>query len=265
MAGVLAQSNPDIVAFQEIEGVQTLAEIAATLKAEHGLSYRYAFIQGSDSFTEQDVGMLVRGGLQSYRRHEQSKRMFDSQQFYNVSKHLVGEFRWDNVTSPLTVMTVHLRATAEAEEIRIKQSKLARHWLESHIVAGEDVILLGDLNTERPVKAAGEAADVGGDVAVIVGSDGQVPLVDLISRLADTSESTHLILEKQFDRIFVSESLLVDGAGEDWCFSKIEVLSDAVVRGQRDGQEHWSRRLTLPVEEFDLSDHYPVMATFELR
>ncbi|MEO8271546.1 MAG: endonuclease, partial [Aureliella sp.] len=74
-----------------------------------------------------------------------------------------------------------------------------------------------------------------------------------------------LILERQFDRIMVSESMLVDGEGNDWCFEKIEVLRDAIVRGRPDGPAHWSQRLALGVAEFDLSDHYPVMATFELR
>lgn len=266
VAAVLAEHKPQIVALQEIEGLQTLIEIIARLKSEYGLSYRYAFIQGSDSFTEQDVGLLVRGGLASYRRHEQSWRMFESQQFYNLSKHLVAEFRWEDVASPLTVMTLHLRATAEAEDIRIKQARLARHWLERQLSAGEDVILLGDLNTEHPVAGEpGHATSVGGDVAAIVGRADQPQLVDLLAHLADTAQSTHLVLEKQFDRIFVSQSLLVDGEGEDWCFAKIEVLPEAVVRGRRDGQEHWSQRRTLPVEGFDLSDHYPVIATFELR
>ncbi len=265
VVAVIAENKPEIVALQEVEGVQTLSEIVAFLRSEHNLPYRYAFIQGRDSFTEQDVGLLVRGGLVGYSRREQSERMFASQQFYNLSKHLVAEFRWDNVVSPLTVMTVHLRATADAEEIRIKQSRLARRWLEPELQAGEDVILLGDLNTEQPVSNSDQEASVSGDIAAIVGSQSQLRMVDLLTRLPDATEATHLVLEKQFDRIMVSESMMVDGEGADWCFAKIEVLRDKIVRGQPDGPAHWSQRLTLGVDEFDLSDHYPVMATFELR
>ncbi len=259
VADVLAKHRPDIVALQEIEGQQTLAEIASELRSKHELSYRYAFIQGTDTFTEQDVGILARGGTASFRRHEQSKSMFDSREYYNLSKHLVCEFRWANVASPLTVMTVHLRATAEAEETRAKQAKLARHWLEPQLVAGEDVMLLGDLNSEH---AAGTLA---GDIAAIVGKNGQPQMVDLLTKLSEPKQATHVVLDKQFDRILVSESLMVDGPGKDWSFEKIEILSDAGIRGQRDGEEHWHNRLTMPGEELDLSDHLPVVATFKLK
>ncbi len=270
VAGVLAKYQPEIVALQEIESDQTLAEIAAQLKSTHHLSYRFAFIQGSDRFTEQDVGLLVRGGLTSYRRQEQSKAMFASGQYYNLSKHLIGEFQWSNVVSPLTVMTVHLRATAEAEELRIKQARLARLWLEPLLQSGQDVIVLGDFNSEQ-IAAAGVASEGAAgegatpDMAQLTGGSGQSRMVDLVSRLADPHQATHLILNKQFDRILVSESLLVDDAGEDWCFKQIEVLSQEVLRGTQDGPEHWSRRLTMPLAELDVSDHYPVMATFELK
>ncbi len=275
VAELLAEVRPEIVALQEIEGYETLAEITAQLKSAHQLSYRFAFIQGSDRFTEQDVGLLVRGGLTSFRRHEQSKAMFNSEQFYNLSKHLVGEFQWANIASPLTVMNVHLRATSEAEELRIKQARLARHWLDPLIQSGQDVIVLGDFNTEHNISAKMDAANLAidgttapetaADLAPLIGSNAQPRLIDLLSRLADPGQSTHLILNKQFDRILVSESMLVDDPGVDWCFQQIEVFSREVVHGAQDGPEHWSRRLTLPLSELDVSDHFPVMATFELK
>lgn len=262
---VIASAQPEIVALQEIEGKQTLADIAAELKSKHQLSYRYAFIEGSDSFTEQDVGLLVRGSLVSYRRHEQSKAMFDSEQFYNLSKHLVAEFRWDELDSPLTVMTVHLRATPEAEELRMRQAKLARYWLTPQLQAGEDVILLGDFNSEHSALERQSPQAPVGDVAAIVGSDANVRMVDLLSHLPNRQQSTHLVLDKQFDRIYASESLLVDGPGQDWVFESIEIMADSVVRGKRDGQDHWSERLTMPIAELDLSDHLPVVAIFRQK
>jgi endonuclease/exonuclease/phosphatase family metal-dependent hydrolase len=255
----IAEKQPEIVALQEIEGKQTLAEICSRLRSEHQLSYRYAFIEGSDSFTEQDVGLLMRGGLASYRRHEQSKTMFDSQDFYNLSKHLVGEFKWSNVDSPLSLMVLHLRATEAAEDLRVRQARLARHWLEPALAANEDVLLLGDLNSEHP------AGRLEGDIAAIVGSGDQPKMVDLLSKLPDVQAATHLVLDKQFDRILASPSLMVDGPGLDWCFEKIEILPELVIRGQRDGEEHWHDRLTMPLEELDISDHFPVMATFRLQ
>ena len=149
VAAAIAESEAHIVALHEIEGRQTLSAIRNLLKDKHGVSYRYAFIEGTDTFTEQDVGLLFRNGLISYRRQEQSKVMYDSRDYYNLSKHLIGEFRWDGVARPLTVLNVHLRATADAEDKRVKQAKLARKFLEEQIRAGEDVIILGDFNPEH--------------------------------------------------------------------------------------------------------------------
>jgi len=259
VATAIAAIDPDIIALQEIEGDQTLIAIAAELRQKHNKSYRHAFIAGSDRFTEQDVGLLFRNGLTQYRRHEQNREMFDSNNFYNLSKHLVGEFSWKSIDSPLTLMTVHMRATVEAEEFRIKQARLARHWLEPQLARGEDVILLGDLNSEHP---AGESA---GDMAELVGSAKPPAMVDLLKFAPDSQRTTHLILPRAFDRMVVSQSLMDDGPGSDWVFKQIEVRKDLSIRGKLDGQEHWDNRLTMSLDELDASDHAPLVATFELK
>ena len=185
VATAIATINPDIIALQEIEGDQTLIAVAAELRQKHNKSYRHAFITGSDRFTEQDVGILFRSGLTQYRRHEQNREMFESNNFYNLSKHLVGEFSWKSVASPLTLMNVHMRATAEAEEFRIKQARLARYWLEPQLARGEDVILLGDLNSEHPV---GEST---GDMAELVGNAKTPAMVDLLKFAPESQRTTH--------------------------------------------------------------------------
>lgn len=265
VANAISKCGASIVALQEIEGDQTLADIAAALRASHNVSYRYVFIQGSDRFTEQDVGLLYRSGLVEYRRHEQSREMFESERYYNLSKHLVGVFQWKNVASPLTVMTAHFRATEEAEALRVRQARLARFWLAPHLDKGGDVILLGDLNTERWV------GDESFEMAVLTRGDGtdskDTPLVDLLKHAAPESRRTHLILDDQFDRILASPSMTVDDpANQDWVFEKIVTRPDLVIRGAgADGKAHWDQRLTMPTLELDVSDHYPVVATFLLR
>jgi endonuclease/exonuclease/phosphatase family metal-dependent hydrolase len=265
VAQVIATCKPDIVALQEIEGKQSLIALAEQLKTTHQLTYRYAFIEGNDTFTEQDVGVLQRSGLVAFRRHEQSKAMFDSQQYYNVSKHLVCQFRWRDVESPLTVINVHLRATPEAEPLRERQSRLLRQWMSPELNAGQDVIMLGDFNSEYVASGESPASDARGEVAVILGQADSPPMIDLLSQLSDPQQPTHLILKKQFDRIFVSPSLMVDGPGEDWKFDTLQIITEGVVRGERDGPEHWQKRLSsasADLEQTDVSDHLPIMATF---
>ncbi len=187
VAKAIASCDATIVALQEIEGNQTLNDIAKELRDKHGQNFRTAFIQGSDTFTEQDVGILQRSGLMNYRRHEQSKAMFDSKQYYNLSKHLVAEFRWADVSSPLTIINMHLRATAESETERTKQGRLARRWLERQLDAGEDVIFLGDINSEHPV------GDIAGEMKyLIAGGDSPNPpqCIDLLSRAPEQARTT---------------------------------------------------------------------------
>ncbi len=264
VAKAIAASDATIVALQEIEGSQTLTDIANELREKHRQVFRTAFIQGSDSFTEQDVGILQRSGLNNFRRYEQSKTMFDSKQYYNLSKHLVAEFRWSDVPAPLTIINMHLRATAESETERSKQGRLARWWLQPQLDAGQDVIFLGDINSEHPV---GELA---GEMKYFI--DGGEPAkpprcIDLLGSAPENARQTHLILPKQFDRIIVSPSLTVDDpATRDWVFASIAVRPDlAIVGSGKDGDAHWDGRLTMPTSELDVSDHAPVIATFELK
>ena len=263
VAKAIAACDATIVALQEIEGSQTLNDIANELRIKHKLVYRTAFIQGSDTFTEQDVGILQRSGLSNYRRYEQSKAMFDSKQYYNLSKHLVAEFRWADVASPLTIINMHLRATAESETERTKQGRLARWWLEPQLGAGQDVIFLGDVNSEHPV------GDLAGEMKYFVAGDSpNLPqCVDLLGKVPENARQTHLILPKQFDRIVVSPSLIADDpAARDWVFSGIAVRPDLVIVGAgKDGDAHWDGRLTMATSELDVSDHAPVVATFELK
>lgn len=255
----LAQVQPDIIALQEIEGRSTLQALIDRLRSKHHLSYREAFIEGRDSFTEQDVGLLYRAGLVSYRRQEQSRAMFDSQQYYNLSKHLIAEFRWGNVQRPLTLLNVHFRATAEAEDKRIRQARLARLWMESSLQAGQAVLVLGDLNCEYP------AGVLRAELDVLAAPASHQPLVDLLSVPPASAESTHLVLDKQFDRILASKTLLEDEPGADWVFEQIEVLPDLAVQGKRDGQPHWDGPAAFEPDELDFSDHAPVVATFILK
>ncbi|MEM7475858.1 MAG: endonuclease/exonuclease/phosphatase family protein [Planctomycetota bacterium] len=258
VAQVIGGAKPHIVALQEIEGVQTLEAIRLELQKSYGLSYRHAFIQGSDSYLEQDVGILQRNGLVSYRRQEQSKTMYESGEYYNVSKHLIAEFRWSNVKRPLTLMTVHYRARAEQEDLRVKQANLSRVWMETPLQGGHDVIVLGDFNSDHPV------GTLKGDIAALAGAKTNYPMYDLLSQLPNPRAPTHLILNKQFDRIMASQSMIQNEAGLDWSFAGIEILDQAVIRGRKDGDEHWDR-FKMSVQEIDLSDHHPVVATFRLQ
>ncbi|MEI8211397.1 MAG: endonuclease/exonuclease/phosphatase family protein [Planctomycetota bacterium] len=263
-AAAIAKFEPTILAVQEIEDRTVMQALTKVLKERHDLSYRVAFIEGFDSGTEQDVAVLFRSGLVELSRREQNSSMFGSNEFYNLSKHLIARFEWQDGDRliPMSLLVLHLRATADAAELRTKQAKLAHLWMSRAIANGENVLILGDLNVEE---AAGQIQPDGDGMYRLLGLDSEDPkddLIDLLERVPAEARRTHLILDKQFDRILASPPL-VDGTG-GYALSKIEVLSQFNIRGTGPDADHWDTRFTKPFDERDLSDHHPVMATFEL-
>ena len=267
VAEAIAKFRPTILAVQEIENRRVLMDLCQILEKKHSLPYRVAFIEGFDRATEQDVGILYLSGLVEYSRREQTKSQFDSKQYYNITKHLFGQFEWEvnGRTEKLTILNVHFRAKAEEAATRLKQSKLARLWMQDRIRAGENVIFIGDTNFEE---LAGQGT-AGGELQELTGKgtpDTNDDLVDVLERVPENARRTHMILEKQFDRIMVSQSLLDDDAkGTDLVLEKVEVLPQHNIRGSGPDMDHWDTRYTKPFPERDISDHYPVMATFRFR
>ncbi len=266
-AAAIAKFQPTILAVQEIEDRSVMQALTKALKENHNLQYRVAFIDGFDSGTEQDVAILYQSGLVEYSRREQTQEMFDSKEFYNLSKHLFARFEWqiNGRTESLVVLVVHLRATADAADLRRKQCKLAHAWMKAGIEAGENRIILGDFNVEE---LAGEATEDGDGMFDILGKRTATEaddLFDLLEQLPPEKRKTHLILDKQFDRILVSKPMLATAPGPGIKFQTMEVLSQYNIRGNEVDLDHWDSRYTKDRSERDISDHHPVMATFDFR
>jgi endonuclease/exonuclease/phosphatase family metal-dependent hydrolase len=266
VADAIAQMKPTILALQEVESSRTVYYLTKSLKDRHGLDYRIAFIEGFDFGTEQDVAVIFQSGLVEYSRREQSQEMWASSDYYNLPKHLFARFEWgagDDKES-LLLLNVHLRAMPEAAAIRERQARLAKAWLAESLAKGENVMLLGDVNTNDLFGESTPASDVG----ILYGSGTETKaddLFDLHARLKSDQRTTHLI-GKQFDRILVSQSLLDDGAGKrDLVFKSMANRKDLCVRGEKADEDHWNIYWKIPQAERDLSDHYPLIAEFEFR
>ena len=65
----------------------------------------------------------------------------------------------------------------------------------------------------------------------------------------------------------VSKSLLQDDPSRpDLVFESIEVLPELAIQGEADvPEEHWEQYWKLPADQRDLSDHFPVQATFQVQ
>lgn len=265
VAEVIAEVKPTILALQEVENRRVLRELTQQLKSQYQLQYRIAFVEGWDTYTEQDVAILYQSGLVQYSRHEQSRDMYESKEFYNVSKHLVTHFRWQtgDQTEELTLVNVHFRASEKGALLRQRQAKLIRYWIAPHLLRGSNVIVLGDLNSEENC----QQPDANGEVGLICGRSQQtVPqLTDLHRHLLPARRATHMI-GKQFDRILVSPSLQHDDDQKrDLVFDSIRSGKDLVVRGKKADTEHRDIYYKIPQQERDVSDHYPLIARFKTK
>lgn len=264
VARAIAAIEPDLLALQEVENRRSLVFLCSQLKKEHGLHYKFAYIEGDDFFTEQDVALLYSSGLRSFGKYEQSKEMHASKTYYNINKQIVGEFEWGppGDVERLTIFNAHFRAMDDAAPIRVRQARLVRHWFEDKLKRGENVIVLGDLNSsESAVEASPD-----GEIGILTGkptSDPADDLLDTLSQLADDPPATHLNGE-QYDRILLSPSLLADDpARTDLVFRRVAVRPEVVVRGQQRDEEHRDVYWKIPADERDVSDHYPLVAEFD--
>ena len=265
VAAAIAEIQPTIIALQEVESRRVAWYLTRRLQQAHGLKYRIAFVEGTDTFTEQDVAILFQSGLVSFGRREQSSEMFNSKQYYNLSKHLITRFEWGKgeEKESLLLLNVHLRARAEIAPLRQRQCRLIRHWTREAIVQGENVVVLGDINTETTFSATPPDTDMGilRGLATPKLTDN---LFDLHKYLPAKERASHLLPGKQFDRILVSQPLLENQDGKrDLVFQSMQRRKDLCVRGKQADEDHWNIYYQIPQAERDLSDHYPLVARFQ--
>ena len=266
----IAQVQPSLLAFQEVENRRVLWYLTRALTRNHMLEYDELGIESRDHFTEQDVGMLFRPPVEclSLIQGQLTKRMKSTNQFSDVTKHILGvyEFTSGDVTEEVIVMNVHLRSRPEGESIRRKQARLLQTWIAPYVREGKNVIVLGDFNTEVKGDVMRKESDIG-IAAGLETDDPSDDLVDLHLRIPSAERGTHLLEGRQFDRILCSRSLIEDDPSrKDLVFEKAEVLRKLTIQGQKDTEEeHWESYWKLPADQRDLSDHCPVMATFRMR
>ena len=271
VAESIQRVKPTVLAFQEVENRRVLWYLSRALDRNYKLDYHEICFQSRDNFTEQDVAFMFRKpiDLTDASQFFYTQRLRKSKQYFDLTKHILGTFEFptgDGNFETVVVMNIHWRSRPEGEPVRLRQARLTHLWIREWIQQGKNVILLGDTNSEEKGDTTRQVSDLG----IACGLETPSPeddLVDLHLRMSVDQRRTHLLPDKQFDRIMVSRSLIDDTPNKpDLVFSKIQVMPELSIRGNRDTQEeHWEQYWSLPQNERDLSDHYPVMATFEVR
>jgi endonuclease/exonuclease/phosphatase family metal-dependent hydrolase len=265
-ADAIAKMNPTILCLQEVESRATVSKLVKRLKEEHKIEYKIAFVEGTDFFTEQDVCVLSQSGLVEFSRKEQTKEMYKSKEYYDLTKHVFCYFEWGKGEDRLrlTLLNIHQRAQPEQTPVRIRQAKLAHYYLAEKIKAGENVVLIGDTNTEFPFDETAPDNDIG----VLRGlntPETDDDLFDCHELLSPEDRPTHII-HKSFDRIFISEPMRHAAAGKKSLVLKsIANRKDLNTRGKEQDQDHWNIYYQIPQDERDISDHFPIIAEFEVK
>lgn len=266
VAKAIAEVKPTILCLQEVENRRVLFYLTKKLRDEHKLNYKIAYIEGEDYFTEQDTAILWQSGLVEFSRREQTQEDRARKEFYGVPKHIFGRFTWGGGENKdgFTLLNVHMRAQPEGTSIRERQARLMRRWLEAEFARGEQVVVIGDVNSNESFEETTPAGDVG----ILRGlntADMKDDLIDLHQFLEPERRFSHIIA-KSFDRILVSPALVADEPGRtDLVFKKATVPKELVIRGKEQDKDHLGIFWTIPQEERDLSDHWPVVAEFEWK
>lgn len=272
VAKVISEIKPDILALQEVENRRVLFYLSQKLKKDYGLNYHIAYVEGEDFFTEQDVAIMALSGLKAFGRKERTLEQMEAgkpakdKHFYPINKHIVADFAWGTGADQekLTIINLHTRARTNGAEIRKRQARLTREWMKEHIASGQNFIILGDLNSDE--LAADTTKE--GDMGIFLGLDTPSPeddLFDTLLKLSGEAKASHLN-NMQYDRILCTNALMKDDASRsDLVFKSSIVRRDLVVRGKEQDKDHMDIFWQIPSDERDVSDHYPLVAEFEVK
>jgi hypothetical protein len=266
VAKVISEIKPDILALQEVENRRVLFYLNQKLKSDYHLNYRIAYVEGEDFFTEQDVAIMALSGLTGYGRKERTKEQWNDKKFYPLNKHMVADFEWGAGAEKekLTLINLHTRAMSNGAEIRKRQARLTREWMQEHITPQQNFIILGDLNSDELAAATTK----GGDMGVFLGLDTPSTtddLFDTLLKLSGDVNASHLN-HMQYDRILCTDALMKDDPSRsDLVFKSSVIRRDLVIRGKEQDKDHMDIFWQIPQEERDISDHYPLVAEFEVK
>jgi endonuclease/exonuclease/phosphatase family metal-dependent hydrolase len=266
-ADAIARLRPTILCLQEIENRKVMYDLNQRLKDRHQLVYEVGFVQGRDVSTEQDVAILCDPSLRPRFQRALEPREFDRRSEKAVSKQLMLEFEWSDPAGPrhVSVINVHLLAGGQVgqELERCGQARYIKRWIRQEHRLGHDVILLGDMNTCFVKEASEHPLEIllGRDTP----NDAQDDLIDLNEELKPEDRITFAGRKSELDHILVSPRLK---SGPGLAYDKIANRRDVVIRGQAPDfrlRQADKRFWKVEAAERDLSDHYPLFATFRVK
>ena len=244
---VVRSLDADLVVMTETENIEALQMLNDETLA--GMGYTAVLVDGRDSFTGQDVGLLTRLPVEASGRTDEMAPVGVSDQRYGVSKNLW--VRVDLDGTPTTIIGVHFLARPDDVERRPRreaQAEVIRQLVEAELAAGRQTIVMGDLNdfddrildrrSSRPIS----------DVLATVKRAGPGPDDDLVNVLGDVPQA------ERYTSLYDRNGNDVIEPGELSAIDHV-LLSPALYRRVVDVRYVHSH------DPRKVSDHFPIVVT----
>ncbi len=248
VGAVVRSLDADLVLIPETEDLATLQMLVDESLAD--LGYQAVLVDGRDTFTGQDVGLLSRLPVEAAGRVDERVPVGVTDALYGVSKNL-----WAHVTlpdgTPATVVGVHFLARpddVERRDRRQAQAEVVRQFVAAEVAAGRQVIALGDFNDfdDAVLDRAGSRPIT--DVLATVKRAGPGPDDDLVNVLGDVAPA------QRFTSFYDRNGDGQFDAGEFGAIDHV-LLSPALYRRVVDV------RFVHAHDPRAVSDHFPIVVT----
>ena len=244
---VIRMLDADVVVIPETENLRALELLIEESLPD--LGYRPTLVDGRDSFTGQDVGILSRIPIEDAGRTDERVPVGVSDQAYGVSKNVWARLTIDG--QPVTLVGVHFLARPDdldRRDRREAQAEVIRRLVARETLAGREVIALGDFNDfdDATLDRAGSRPITG--VLQIVKAAGPGEADDLVNVLKDVPPAqrfTSFYDRNRNDRFDPGEFSAIDHV----------LLSPGLYRRVRDV------RYVHAHDPREVSDHFPIVVT----
>ncbi|HYE57348.1 MAG TPA: endonuclease/exonuclease/phosphatase family protein [Rhodothermales bacterium] len=246
---VVRSLDADVVMLAEVENQGVLDQLINGPLA--GMGYRSYFVQGTDRFTGQDMGLIARVPVEATgRTDERAPISGNPTETYGVSKNLWARLSIGGV--PTTVIGVHFLAipdNVERKPNREAQAEVIRRLVAAEGATGRVAIVLGDFNDFDDVTLDRAGNRPITNVLATIKRAGEGTADDLTNVLAEVAQRERF--SNFYDR---NENEQID-EGELGAIDHL-LISPALRRRLREvtyAHAHDPRVVT---------DHFPIVATF---
>lgn len=251
IGAIIRMLDADLIMLEEVENREVLQMLVDESLA--GLGYAVHFVQGEDTFTGQDVGLLARVPVDTVGRTDERAPVGETGDTYGVSKNLFARVQLGD--EPVTLIGLHFLARPDdpaRQERREAQAEVIRRLVAREMEAGRAVAVLGDFNDfddqtldlygSRPIS----------DVLQRIKAAGAGPQDDLRNVLAEVPRV------ERFTNFYDRNDNTEVEAGELSAIDHI-LLSPALYRQLREVtyvQAH---------DPNDATDHFPIVVTLGMN